>query len=129
MLLAAGREGPAPDWPLVAQTDRERVLWENEWARPQAVVWERNGQENEVALYVRALARAEQPGASVSSRRLVEQQQHALGVTLAGLLRNRWRIEGDTTTRGLTPTPPYVRTGEDCRSDRAQCGSAGFGGL
>jgi hypothetical protein len=55
-------------------------------------MWERNGQEVEVALYVRSLRVAEQPKAPVNARTLVKQQQEALGVSLPGLLRLRWRI-------------------------------------
>jgi hypothetical protein len=67
-------------------------LWAARVARPQAVMWERNGQELEVALYVRSLADAEQMDASVAARTLVRQQQEALGLSLPGLARNRWRI-------------------------------------
>jgi hypothetical protein len=76
-----------------ARFSRELELWGVEWRRPQAVEWERNGQEVEVALYVRALVAAEAPDAKVTLRTLVKQQQEALGVSLPGLARNRWRIE------------------------------------
>lgn len=67
-------------------------MWAREWARPQAVMWERNGQEVEVALYVRSLKLAEMPKAPVNARTLVKQQQEALGVSLPGLAKNNWRI-------------------------------------
>ena len=54
--LPASREGDPPVWPLTRTTARERALWAREWKRPQAVMWERNGWESEVALYVRTLA-------------------------------------------------------------------------
>jgi hypothetical protein len=91
-LPAAGRDGDPPAWPLSAATPREAELWESEWRRPQAIVWERNGQELEVAMYVRAVVDAESPRASVASRTLVRQQMDSLGLTVPGLLRNRWRI-------------------------------------
>jgi hypothetical protein len=80
---------------LADQTERERVLWDAEWCRPQAVMWERNGQESEVAMYVRSFATAEQLNATVAARTLVRQQQEALGISLPGLLRNRWLIAED----------------------------------
>lgn len=92
-LPAAGRPGVAPVWPLSGGSDRELVLWVAEWARPQAVVWEQNGQELEVALYVRTFVAAEASDAPVTVRTLVKQQQEALGLSLPGLSRNRWRIE------------------------------------
>jgi hypothetical protein len=127
VLPAAGRDGPAPEWPLTGATahilpltpswisqvedeeqkqrlldqieseasvlfSREVELWKREWRRPQAVEWERNGQELEVALYVRALVAAEAPDAKVTLRTLVKQQQEALGISLPGLARNNWKI-------------------------------------
>ena len=91
-LPAAGRQGPTPAWPLSKATPRELDLWEVEWRRPQAVMWEANGQHAEVALYVRSLKDAEKPKAPVSARILVKQQQEALGISLPGLHRNRWII-------------------------------------
>lgn len=87
---------------------RELELWEREWRRPQAVAWEANGQEVEVALYVRALASAEDPGAKVTLRTLVKQQQEALGISLPGLARNRWMIG---TTVAAEPARPTGRAG------------------
>jgi len=92
-LPAKGRPGRAPAWPLGKATALERRFWTREWKRPQAIVWERNGQELEVALYVRALADSLQPGAPVTLLRLVRQHQEDLGISLTGLARHRWRIE------------------------------------
>ena len=92
MLPAAGREGDAPVWPLAGQSDREVELWGRLWCKPQALMWERLGQELEVALLVRNLAAVEQPGAPVNLGTLVRQQQDSLGLTTPGLRANRWRI-------------------------------------
>lgn len=62
-------------------------------------MWERNGQEHEVALYVRSLVAAERRTAPVSLRVLVRQQQEALGISMPGLLRNRWLIVGEGEER------------------------------
>lgn len=77
---------------LVDVEARELEVWARQWSRPQAVQWERNGQEEEVALYVRTLVAAEDPAARANVRTLVKQQQEALGISLPGLLRNRWKI-------------------------------------
>lgn len=92
-LPAEGRKGRAPAWPLSKQTAREKTLWSAEWKRPQAVQWARNSQHLEVALYVRTVITAEKPDASTNARTLVLRQQEALGISLPGLARNRWRIE------------------------------------
>lgn len=91
-LPAQGREGDPPSWPLSSPTKREWELWQREWRRPQAVMWEANGQEVEVALYVRSVKDAEKSSAPVSMRTLVRQQMDALGLTVPGLRANRWTI-------------------------------------
>lgn len=93
ILPAAGREGDAPAWPLAAALERELDIWVDEWSRPQAIMWERQGQELEVALYVRSLVTAEAHNAPTNTRTLVRQQMEALGISVPGMLRNRWRIE------------------------------------
>jgi hypothetical protein len=84
---------PPPAWPLVKPTKRERLLWQREWARPQAVMWRRLDQATEVALYVRTLAEAEKVDAAVSRRTLLRQQMDALGLTAPGLRALRWLID------------------------------------
>lgn len=93
VLPAAGREGPPPEWPLPTSSRRERDVWAELWTRPQAVVWERQRQHHEVALYVRRLVEAEARGAVVALSTLVRQMADALGLTVPGLRANRWRIE------------------------------------
>lgn len=110
VLPAAGREGPVPAWPLAEQLEREAVLWEREWRRPQAVEWERNGQELEVAIYVRSLVDAEKADAPVTARTLLRQQQEALGLSLPGLMRNRWKIgEPEKAKEPQTTVGPSTR--------------------
>lgn len=106
VLPAEGRTGDAPEWPLSDETKREIALWEREWRRPQAVEWERNGQELEVAIYVRTIIAAEKHDAAQNMRNLLRQQQEALGISLPGLLRNRWKIAGgDVEVEGRRQAP------------------------
>ncbi|WP_455712601.1 phage terminase small subunit [Streptomyces griseofuscus] len=93
VLPAEGRQGATPDWPLTDQTGREADLWERLWEMPQALMWERYGQELEVALYVRRMAEAEKPDAFVGLSTLVRQMSDSLGLTTPGMRANRWRIE------------------------------------
>ena len=92
-LAAEGRQGDPPTWPLIRPTVRELVLWDQEWRRPQAIVWDNNGQQLEVALYVRAVRIAENPKASSGDRTLVKQLQEILGLSLNGLAKNHWIID------------------------------------
>jgi len=92
MLPATGRPGDAPVWPLLGHSEREAILWGDLWRKPQALMWERYGQEIEVALYVRNLCQAELPGAPINLGTLVRQMADSLGLTTPGLRTNRWRI-------------------------------------
>ncbi|MGW1813292.1 hypothetical protein ACWCQM_06935 [Streptomyces sp. NPDC002125] len=93
ILPAEGRQGATPTWPLTDQTAREDALWERLWLMPQALMWERYGQDIEVALYVRRLAEAESPDAPVTVGTLVRQMSDSLGLTTPGMRANRWRID------------------------------------
>lgn len=112
-LPASGRTAPAPDWPLELQTDRERVIWAKEWARPQALMWERNGQEHEVALYVRCLVQSEEPDSPVSLRTLVRQMQEGLGLSIPGMHRHRWVIADSVGPQIAAPTSGNVVSARD----------------
>jgi hypothetical protein len=106
-LPAEGREGATPDWPLTEPTGRETELWEALWRKPQALMWERYGQEIEVALYVRRLTEAEELESRVNLSTLVKQFADSLGLTVPGLRANRWRIARDEVTerREIRETP------------------------
>ncbi|MGW0626437.1 hypothetical protein [Streptomyces sp. NPDC002758] len=95
ILPAEGRSGAAPEWPLTEQSLREAELWEQLWRKPQALMWERYGQELEVALYVRRLTEAELMDSRVNLSTLVRQMADSLGLTTPGMRANRWRIAAD----------------------------------
>jgi hypothetical protein len=123
ILPAAGRPGDPPVWPLVRATKRELGLWAREWTRPQAIQWERNGQELEVALYVRTLAEAEKRGTAAALRTLLRQQQEVLGLSLVGLNRNRWIIGPAGPAEMVDDEPPAPErrpTGTEEPSARAR---------
>ncbi|AVH61330.1 hypothetical protein C4B68_21285 [Streptomyces dengpaensis] len=91
-LPAEGREGALPEWPLTEAAPRELDLWEELWAKPQATAWEDMGQELEVALFVRTLAEAERADARVDVKKMVRGYLDSLGLSVAGMNRNRWKI-------------------------------------
>lgn len=110
-LPAAGRTGETPDFPLPRPTKRERALWAIEWARPQALMWEANGQELEVALYVRTIRESELPGAKVALRTLLVRMQEHLGLSQPGLARNHWIIDAggpELVEMTEAPRPPIA---------------------
>jgi hypothetical protein len=99
-----GRQGPPPDFPLARPSRRELTIWEAEWRKPQAVLWEARGQQLEVALYVRAVVVAEGRKATASDRALPLRYMDDLGLSQGGLAKNRWRIAAATPERALAPT-------------------------
>lgn len=103
-LPAAGRQAPAPDWPLPTSNAREREVWAELWRKPQALVWEQFGQQHIVGLYVRRLVESEARSAPVSLSTLVRQLADTLGLTTPGLVSNRWRIEQAPAEQTSGPT-------------------------
>jgi hypothetical protein len=95
ILPAEGRQGATPDWPLTEMSVREAELWADLWRKPQALMWERFGQELEVALYVRRLTEAELMDSRVNLSTLVRQMGDSLGLTTPGMRANRWRITAE----------------------------------
>lgn len=110
-LPAEGRTGEVPEWPLTEATSREMTLWDDLWAKPQAVVWEEMGQELEVALFARTLAEAERPDARVDVKKMVRGYLDSLGLSVTGMLRNRWKIAPatDVEVAALAPAPAARR--------------------
>lgn len=123
LLPAAGRDGDPPEWPLSRATKRELDVWASEWRRPQAVVWERDGLTREVAKYVRRSVQDEKPRSSVALGLLVMRQMDSLGITEAGMAKNRWRIEGQAAPAAATMS--RVRSSGPSAKERLE--AAGLG--
>ncbi|MFD5675604.1 hypothetical protein [Streptomyces sp. NPDC127040] len=125
ILPAEGREGAPPEWPLTEPNERETELWAALWRKPQALMWERFGQEVEVALYARRLAEAEEPKSFVNLSTLVRQMSDSLGLTTPGMRANRWRIDrSDSAEAGPAKPAPAVTNSARARL-RAVPGGSG----
>lgn len=94
-LPAEGRKGPAPVWPLELVTDAEAAAWEELWATPQAVAWERLGWTRTVARYCRVMLEAEAPAAESAARAEARQLEDRLGLTPKALRLLLWEIVSD----------------------------------
>lgn len=92
-----GRDGDAPEWPLTDATDRELVLWERWWRKPEALIWESDGSTDYVALTVRMFAEAEVTKASAENRKTVRMMMADLYLTRDAKDRARIRIAEDET--------------------------------
>lgn len=112
-LPAEGRKGKAPTFPLVDPSPRELVLWSLFWRKPQAVLWEKNGQEFAVAMYVRTFSEAELAEAQTALRTLVRQQAGELLLTIPSMYSARVRIADDEValarTASTAPKPLSAR--------------------
>lgn len=82
----------APSWPLIDPLPRELQLWKQFWAKPQAVIWEKNDQAFTVAMHIRTLAEAEITGANTNLRTLLRQQANELLLTIPAMLSARIKI-------------------------------------
>lgn len=101
-LPAEGRKGETPKWPALGQTAREAELWESMWRKPQAVIWERDGSYEYVAMFVRQLAEAEVEKASAENRKTVRMMFADLYLTSDALARARMRIATDEVAEKRT---------------------------
>jgi len=93
VLSADGRTGKTPEWPLAEASPGELNLWYELWFKPQAIEWERLGQERLVARYVRTSIQAEALEAPAALGTLVLRMEHELFLTRASLAHHRIRIE------------------------------------
>jgi hypothetical protein len=110
-LPQTGRLAPAPEWPLTPPTDRESEMWERFWAKPQALIWERDGQLEYVAVFVRQLIEAEGSKASAENRKTVRMMFADLYLTSDAMVRARIRIVGDEVSarRPVSEQPKPAR--------------------
>ena len=106
----------APRWPLTKATPREMQIWRKLWKRPQASQWHVLQLEDEVALYCRYLAEAEQPNATTSIRSEARQYQDMLGLSTAGLARLRWKIGPDGATAATAAIPSGSASTDEMRT-------------
>jgi hypothetical protein len=123
-LPAAGRKGRAPAWPLTESTKREDVLWAAAWRKPQAVEWQRLQLVDEVAVYVRSLARFEGPEGKTTDGTLVKQLQENLGLSAAGLSRRGWVIDDVSPAPKVTKADDPDRTSAKSRFKTLEGGAA-----
>lgn len=128
ILPQEGRQGATPEWPLTEQTIRESELWASLWRKPQALMWERYGQEYEVALYVRRFSEAEMLDSRVNLSTLVRQMADSLGLTTPGMRANRWRIAADEVAERRESTAAVAPAGKRTARDRFKVVSGDEGG-
>lgn len=107
-ILPKARTGAAPAWPLTKATTREMVVWRRLWKKPQAVVWQEQGLDDEVAHYVRNFVVCEERDVPAARMTLLLQQRNSLFLTHGALLSAGYRISTQTTTTPADHGKPAV---------------------
>lgn len=105
-LPSEGFDGVVPEFDLPDASDREREVWAELWATPQAAAWAAEPWRiRTVAMYCRWSVRSEGdvPAAFLGQvHRLGDQ----IGLTPAGLRENGWAIAADEVTEKRTERAP-----------------------
>jgi hypothetical protein len=91
-LPAEGRTDPEPEWPLAIGTADEMTLWAKLWQKPQALMWEIQGLDYAVAMYVRTFFEAVEPGAVAGLKTAALRMEGELGLSLPGMKTLGWQI-------------------------------------
>jgi hypothetical protein len=105
--LPATGPDEAPPCPLPDPNDREMEVWAELWARPQGHMWLELRLVDEVGMYTRLQCEAELAGGDRLARTLIPRYRESLGLSTAGLARQKWRL---TTNQAA---PPNVRAPRD----------------
>lgn len=127
-LPAGGFDGEVPEFPLpravqfntyfedgkkvtepdadetAAVWDAEIDLWNELWAKPQAAAWASLGLKFQVAAYVRAFLESVKADAVSGMKTAVLRMETELGLSVAGMRQNGWRIGAEGAA------PPKVST-------------------
>jgi hypothetical protein len=104
-LPASGRVAPAPEWPLTECTVDELALWGKLWCKPQALMWEIQGIDYAVAMYVRTYFEAVEPGAVAGLKTAALRMEGELGLSLPGMKTLGWQIISDEDSEPVAKTP------------------------
>jgi hypothetical protein len=95
-LAASGCTLDVPDWPEEFGTPSvpELSVWQRVWKSPQAIVWHNDRMRDTVAVYVRVMLDAAQPGAAAALITQFRQLSEQLLLTTPSLRAARYFIEG-----------------------------------
>lgn len=113
-LPAQGYDGPVPEWPLPAPSERELEVWSEAWRTPQACAWSMPSEAwrtQTVAMWVRVKVRCEDADAPASLLGQLHRFADQIGMTTAGLAEMGWRVAVDEVSkraaeRADEPTKP-----------------------
>ena len=109
-LPAGGFAGTVPAFPLSDALGVEVALWDELWAKPQAAAWDSLGLKFQVAAYVRAFLESTEAKAVSGLKTAVLRMETELGLSIAGMRQNGWRIGDESSVVKPSPTPGVRKT-------------------
>ncbi|RZU64926.1 hypothetical protein EV379_1237 [Microterricola gilva] len=108
-LPAAGFSGEVPNFPLAGALGVESELWAELWSKPQASAWSALGLKYQVAAYVRAFLESVEPEASAGLKTAVLRMENELGISIAGMKQNLWRVAATPSSTSEAVKKPAAR--------------------
>lgn len=109
-LPAGGFAGVVPEFPLGDALTVEVALWDELWLKPQAHAWNALGLKFQVAAYVRAFLESVQADASAGLKTAVLRMETELGISIAGMKQNLWRIADGSESAVVSGKPAARKT-------------------
>lgn len=94
-LPAEGYQGDVPAFPLVDALRVEVELWDELWAKPQAVMWAKLALKWEVAAYVRAFVESTGEKSNAGLKTAALRMSEEIGLSLPGMHKQRWKFAED----------------------------------
>ena len=109
-LPAGGFTGSVPAFPLSDALTVEVELWDELWRKPQAAAWLALGLKFQVAAYVRAFLESTVADASAGLKTAVLRMETELGISIAGMKQNLWRIGEGSSPAASGPSAVARKT-------------------
>jgi hypothetical protein len=103
-----------------ALREQEIALWKVLWRRPQAAAWNELGLKYQVAAYVRSFLGSVKVDAPAGLKTAVLRMETELGLSVAGMRQNGWRIgagvKASEAPSDPSPTARRTSSGEWLKS-------------
>lgn len=115
-LPAGGYDGPVPDFPLPAPSERELEVWETAWRSPQACAWSMPSEAwrtRTVAMWVRLSVRCETEDAPAALLGQLHRFADQIGMTTAGLAEMGWKVAVDEVSAKAAEKPAKPASSRD----------------
>lgn len=104
----------------------ELSLWDELWAKPQAVMWDKLGLKYEVAAYVRAFIESTGEESNSGLKTAALRMAAEIGLSLPGMHSLRWKFaEDEMAARRAAAAASPLRSGPSAKDRWAALGNEG----